>query len=67
MVAKEDKLRGEVTKAYIVTKQPKELTVRQVKVYCRNQFANYKIPREVEFVNKLPKNATGKIDKQQLN
>ena len=66
VVATKDELRGEIPKAYIVTKQNEDLTVSEVKGYCRNQFANYKVPKLVEIVDELPKNATGKIDKQQL-
>jgi non-ribosomal peptide synthetase component E (peptide arylation enzyme) len=34
--------------------------------YCREQLANYKTPKEIEFVNALPRNAIGKIDKKEL-
>ncbi len=66
VVAAKDELRGEIPKAYVVTKQSQEISPQQVKVYCRNQFANYKVPKLVEIVDELPKSATGKIDKKQL-
>ncbi len=66
VVAAEDKLRGEVPKAYVVLKENETASAREIKLYCMNYFANYKVPKFVEFVNELPKNATGKIDKKIL-
>jgi len=34
--------------------------------WSRDQMANYKIPRAVEFVDDLPRNATGKVVKDEL-
>lgn len=51
---------GEMVKAIIVKKDD-SLTQEQVKAYCRAQLTSYKIPREIEFRDKLPKNNVGKI------
>jgi acyl-coenzyme A synthetase/AMP-(fatty) acid ligase len=37
-----------------------------MEVFCRQKLATYKVPRYVEFVEALPKNATGKILKRVL-
>ena len=34
--------------------------------HCRNEMAAYKRPRRIEFVNELPKTATGKIQRFKL-
>lgn len=55
---------GEEVKAYVVsgmTVDPEELMV-----YCRERLANYKTPSQIEFIDALPRNAIGKIDKKEL-
>jgi long-chain acyl-CoA synthetase len=66
VVATKDELRGEVPKAVIVLKDGEKATEREIKRYCMEYFANYKVPKLVEFIDELPKNATGKIDKKSL-
>ena len=53
--------RGETLKAYVVPKPGVQLTVAEVVSYCRKQLANYKVPRQVEFRENLPRAITGKI------
>ena len=66
VVAMKDELRGEVPKAFIVLKNGQQATKGEFRSYCINQFANYKVPKKIEFIEELPKNATGKIDKKKL-
>lgn len=56
---------GETVKAVIVRKDP-SLTVEEVKKYCRTQLTGYKMPREIIFVDSLPKTAVGKILRREL-
>ena len=55
---------GEEVKAFVVTRS--EVDTETLKAYCRESLANYKAPSEIEFVNALPRNAVGKIDKKAL-
>jgi len=55
---------GEEVKAFVVTRA--EVDAETLKAYCREWLANYKTPSEIEFVNSLPRNAVGKIDKKEL-
>jgi acyl-CoA synthetase (AMP-forming)/AMP-acid ligase II len=55
---------GEVGKAYLVTR--KELSAEDVIAYCKENLANYKVPRQVEFVGELPRNLSGKVLKRVL-
>ncbi|RCW57443.1 MULTISPECIES: long-chain-fatty-acid--CoA ligase [Halanaerobium] len=67
VVATKDELRGEIPKAVIVLREDEKATEREIQKYCMQYFANYKIPKLVEFIDELPKNATGKIDKKSLS
>jgi len=57
---------GEVPKALIVLKPGSSLTEAELIEFCRSHIAHYKCPRSVEFVEDLPKTATGKILKKGL-
>ncbi len=61
-----DKLRGEVPKAFIVSKQEEILSEQELKDFLKEHLAHFKIPHYFEFVGGLPKNRTGKIDKGKL-
>ena len=52
---------GEVGKAFIVVKEGEVLTREDVIQWCLDRLAKYKIPKHIEFVEALPKNAAGKI------
>jgi acyl-CoA synthetase (AMP-forming)/AMP-acid ligase II len=55
-----DERLGEVGKAYVIPRPGHELSAADVLSFCRTRLANYKTPREVEFREELPRNATGK-------
>lgn len=57
---------GESVKAFIVMKLGKQLTEQEVIGYCRQHISSYKKPRIVEFIDVLPRNASGKILKTVL-
>ncbi len=61
-----DERMGEVAKAFIVKLPDSELTGEQVIAWCRENMANYKVPRVVEFISEMPLNAAGKILKTEL-
>ncbi|QCJ41696.1 fatty acid--CoA ligase family protein [Bacillus sp. S3] len=56
---------GEAVNAYVVSKNP-ELTAEQVRSYCIEHLAKYKVPTTIEFLVELPKNTTGKILRRAL-
>ncbi|MBD3264553.1 MAG: AMP-binding protein [Candidatus Omnitrophica bacterium] len=66
VIGVEDKLRGEVPKAYIVTKEDKDIDIQDLKSFLQTKLAHFKIPHYFEVLDELPKNRTGKIDKQVL-
>ncbi|MCF8010763.1 MAG: long-chain fatty acid--CoA ligase [Clostridiales bacterium] len=66
VVGMPDKLRGEVPKAYVVLNPGCSLTKNEVTSFCRENIANYKCPRDVEFRDELPRGASSKILKRML-
>jgi hypothetical protein len=58
-----DERLGEVGKAFVVPAPGAQLTPAAVIAWCRDQMANYKVPRAVEIVDALPLNASGKVMK----
>jgi acyl-CoA synthetase (AMP-forming)/AMP-acid ligase II len=58
-----DELLGEVIKAYIVPQKASGLEKRTIQRHCKNNLAIYKIPKFIEFIEELPKTASGKIKK----
>ena len=57
---------GEVGKAIVAVRPGEVLTAEQVLDHCRENLARYKLPRFIEFVDALPRNATGKVHKPTL-
>jgi acyl-CoA synthetase (AMP-forming)/AMP-acid ligase II len=57
---------GEVGKAYVVRRAGSEVTAEDVIAFARERLANYKAPRQVAFVDVLPRNLGGKVLKNAL-
>jgi benzoate-CoA ligase len=54
------------TKAFVVLKPGASATADELKAFVKDKLAPYKYPRQIEFVNDLPKTATGKIQRFKL-
>ncbi len=61
-----DKLRGEVPKAWVVLKQEAAVSAEDLRYFCREHLARFKVPHQIEFLSVLPKNRSGKNDKERL-
>ena len=66
VVGMPDERMGEVGKAYIVTRADAGADPDEIIAWCRASMANYKVPRCVELVADLPRNAAGKVLKTAL-
>jgi 2-aminobenzoate-CoA ligase len=69
VVASPDALRGFIPKAFVTLKAgiaPSEALVAELQEHVRRELAPYKYPREIEFVEELPKTETGKIRRVEL-
>jgi acyl-CoA synthetase (AMP-forming)/AMP-acid ligase II len=60
-----DERMGEVGKAYVVRSTP-DLSADDVIAFGKERLANFKVPRQVEFVDALPRNLSGKVLKTEL-
>jgi fatty-acyl-CoA synthase len=57
---------GQRLAAYVVTSPGHEPGAQELKDYVRSNLARYKVPRDVHFIDELPRNATGKVLKRKL-
>jgi acyl-CoA synthetase (AMP-forming)/AMP-acid ligase II len=57
---------GEVGMAFVVSRSGDRAASAEILAWCRDQMANYKVPRAIELVDELPVNATGKVVKDEL-
>jgi acyl-CoA synthetase (AMP-forming)/AMP-acid ligase II/carbon monoxide dehydrogenase subunit G len=65
-VGVDDKDFGQRLKAFVVLESGKKATEDELKAYVKKNLANFKVPREFEFIDELPRNATGKVLKREL-
>jgi fatty-acyl-CoA synthase len=67
VIGVEDAEFGQRLKAFIVTAGEAEVSAEELKAHVKANLAAYKAPREFEFLDELPRNATGKILKRELH
>ena len=61
-----DNMRGEAVKAFVVLKEGFSISPLDIKYFAKEHLANFKVPHTIEIRESLPKNRTGKIDKEAL-
>ncbi|HXG05646.1 MAG TPA: long-chain fatty acid--CoA ligase [Candidatus Binatia bacterium] len=61
-----DPVRGEAVKAFVVSEPGRPVSADELRLLCRQALAAYKVPEQVEFIDALPKNPTGKVLKKEL-
>jgi long-chain acyl-CoA synthetase len=61
-----DAYRGETVKAWVVVKPGETLTEEEIKEFCKDRLAKFKIPTHIEFRKELPKTTVGKILRREL-
>ncbi len=61
-----DPFRGETVKAWIVLKPGETATEAEIKAFCKERLAAYKVPTHYEFRSELPKTTVGKILRREL-
>jgi long-chain acyl-CoA synthetase len=61
-----DAYRGETVKAYVSLRPGQTATADELIAFCRQQMAAYKYPRQVEFLDELPKTVSGKLLRREL-
>ena len=66
VIGVDDEEFGQRLKAFVVPSEGGSIDEDGVKSYVKQNLARYKVPREVEFLDSLPRNATGKVLKREL-
>ena len=67
VVGSPDKERGEIVKAFIVTdRNPNDELRREIQDFVKTRLSKHEYPREIEFINDLPKTPDGKIKRKEL-
>jgi len=62
----EDEDFGQRLRAYVALRGGRDVSEQELKDHVKANLARYKVPREVVFVDELPRNATGKVLKRDL-
>jgi len=66
VVAMPDARWGEVPRAFVVLQPGQEITEQELIAHCRSRLASFKTPKQVVFMETLPRNPSGKVLKRQL-
>jgi fatty-acyl-CoA synthase len=66
VIGVDDEKFGQRLKAFVVLRSGSELSEDEAKDYVKKNLAGYKTPREVVFIDELPRNSTGKVLKRDL-
>ncbi|MBU1208371.1 MAG: long-chain fatty acid--CoA ligase [Pseudomonadota bacterium] len=56
----------EIPKAYVVLMKGAKLSAEDIVQYCSKKLAKFKVPKEVEFIDSLPRTSSGKVLKREL-
>jgi long-chain acyl-CoA synthetase len=67
VIGVEDEILGQVIKAFVVPSATTKLDKKTILAHCKKELANYKIPKYIEYIDELPKTASGKIKRYQLH
>ena len=67
VIGVDDEEFGQRLKAFVVRPRAAEAAEDDLKAHVKANLASYKTPREVEFLDELPRNATGKVLKRELH
>lgn len=61
-----DEYRGETVKADVSLRPGRSVTAEELIAFCKERMAAYKCPRQVEFLDEIPKTVTGKLLRREL-
>lgn len=66
VIGKQDGLRGEVPVAFVELNEDATFDETSIRNHCRESLAQFKVPKEIHVLEKLPRNPTGKIVRREL-
>jgi long-chain acyl-CoA synthetase len=61
-----DDYQGEAVKAWVVLRPGQQTTVEEIRAFCRKKLAAYKVPKQIELTDSLPKTLVGKVLRRAL-
>jgi len=67
VIGVKDEVRGEVPKAFVIIREGMSADEKELRAFCREHLANYKVPKHFELVPDLPRTPTGKVLKRMLS
>ena len=67
VIGVKDEVRGEVPKAFVIARDGMSVEEKELRLFCRENLANFKVPKHFEIVPDLPRTPTGKILKRMLS
>jgi long-chain acyl-CoA synthetase len=62
-----DDYKGQIPTAFIVLKEGQSATVDEIRDFCRQSLSDYKVPKQIKFVDSLPRTGSGQIDRKRLS
>lgn len=62
----QDDIRGEEVKAIIIPVRDAVITEQEIRQFCLEHLANYKVPRQITIIDDMPRDASGNIDRETL-
>jgi long-chain acyl-CoA synthetase len=62
-----DDYKGQIPTAFIVLKEGQSASVDEIRDFCRQSLSDYKVPKQIKFVDSLPRTGSGQIDRKRLS
>jgi len=62
-----DDYKGQIPTAFIVLKDGQSATPDEIRDFCRQSLSDYKVPKQIKFVDSLPRTGSGQIDRKLLS
>jgi long-chain acyl-CoA synthetase len=61
-----DELEGQIPTLFVVPKEGQTITRQEIRSFCSQSLADFKMPRKIEFLDSIPKTGSGKMDRKRL-
>ena len=62
-----DDYKGQIPTAFIVLREGQSVSVEEIRDFCRQSLSEYKVPKQIKFVDSLPRTESGQIDRELLS
>jgi long-chain acyl-CoA synthetase len=62
-----DEYKGQIPTAFIVLKEGQSVTAEEIRKFCSQSLADFKLPKQIRFMDSIPKTESGQIDRRRLS